>query len=123
MSKGWFEGLIVWPIAQIINLISSKTDAGVGIILTTLLIQMLVFVFTRKSQMSTQRMQEIQPEIQKIQNKYKDKTDERSADGSRNAEYLSKIRYSPIWFNVNYFHSATNHDGYVLCNNAFSKCC
>ena len=31
MSKGWFEGLIVWPIAQIINLISSnkykdKTD-------------------------------------------------------------------------------------------------
>ena len=78
MSKGWFEGLIVWPIAQIINLISSKTDAGVGIILTTLLIQMLVFVFTRKSQMSTQRMQEIQPEIQKIQNKYKDKTDERS---------------------------------------------
>ena len=43
MSKGWFEGLIVWPIAQIINLISSKTDAGVGIILTTLLIQMLVF--------------------------------------------------------------------------------
>ena len=22
MSKGWFEGLIVWPIAQIINLIS-----------------------------------------------------------------------------------------------------
>ena len=78
MSKGWFEGLIVWPIAQIINLISSKTDAGVGIILTTLLIQMIVFVFTRKSQMSTQRMQEIQPEIQKIQNKYKDKTDERS---------------------------------------------
>ena len=78
MSKGWFEGLIVWPIAQIINLISSKTDAGVGIILTTLLIQMLVFVFTRKSQMSTQRMQEISPEIQKIQNKYKDKTDERS---------------------------------------------
>lgn len=67
MSKGWFEGLIVWPIAQIINLISSKTDAGVGIILTTLLIQMLVFVFTRKSQMSTQRMQEISPEIQKIQ--------------------------------------------------------
>ena len=68
MSKGWFEGLIVWPIAQIINLISAKTDAGVGIILTTLLIQVLVFLFTRKSQMSTQRMQEIQPEIQKIQN-------------------------------------------------------
>lgn len=78
MSHGWFDGLIVWPIAQIINLVSAKTDAGVGIIVTTLLIQMLVFVFTRKSQMSTQRMQEIQPEIQRIQDKYKDKTDERS---------------------------------------------
>ena len=52
MSHGWFDGLIVWPIAQIINLVSAKTDAGVGIIVTTLLIQMLVFVFTRKSQMS-----------------------------------------------------------------------
>lgn len=78
ISHGWFEGLIVWPIAQIINLVSAKTDAGVGIIVTTLLIQILVFVFTRKSQMSTQRMQEIQPEIQRIQDKYKDKTDERS---------------------------------------------
>lgn len=78
MSNGWFDGLIVWPIAQVINKIASCTDAGIGIILTTLLIQGLIFVFTRKSQMSTQRMQEIQPEMQKIQNKYKDKTDDRS---------------------------------------------
>ena len=46
--------------------------------MTTLLIQLIVFMFTRKSQMSSQRMQEIQPEMQKIQNKYKDKTDDRS---------------------------------------------
>lgn len=78
MSNGWFDGLIVWPIAQIINLIASKTDAGIGIILTTLLIQMLVFAFTHKSQMSSQRMQEVQPELQRIQDKYKDKTDDRS---------------------------------------------
>lgn len=78
MSDGWFDGLIVWPIAQIINTLSSFTDSGVGIILTTLLIQIIVFLFTRKSQMSSQRMQEIQPEMQKIQDKYKDKTDDRS---------------------------------------------
>lgn len=78
ISNGWFDGLIVWPIAQIINTIASYTDAGIGIILTTLLIQLIVFMFTRKSQMSSQRMQEIQPEIQKIQDKYKDKTDDRS---------------------------------------------
>lgn len=78
IADGWFDGLIVWPIAQIINTIASYTDAGVGIIVTTLLIQLIVFMFTRKSQMSSQRMQEIQPEMQKIQNKYKDKTDDRS---------------------------------------------
>lgn len=78
ISDGWFDGLIVWPIAQLINTIASFTDAGVGVILTTILIQAIVFVFTRKSQMSQQRMQEMQPELQKIQNKYKDKTDDRS---------------------------------------------
>lgn len=78
IADGWFDGLIVWPIAQIINTIASYTDAGVGIIVTTLLIQLIVFMFTRKSQMSSQRMQEIQPEMQKIQNKYKDQTDDRS---------------------------------------------
>lgn len=78
MSDGWFDGLIVWPIAQLINKIADFSDAGIAIILTTLLIQILVFAITGKSQMSNQRMQEAQPELQKIQDKYKDKTDEKS---------------------------------------------
>lgn len=77
-SRGWFDGLIVWPIAQLINLLASFTDAGWGIILTTLLIQLLIYAFTFKSQLSQQRMQEIQPEMQRIQDKYKDKKDQRS---------------------------------------------
>ena len=78
LSNGWFDGLIVWPLATLINVIAKVSDAGVGIILVTLLIQSIVFIFTRKSQASTQRMQEIQPEIQKIQNKYKDRKDQDS---------------------------------------------
>lgn len=77
-STGWFDGLIVWPMAMLINKISAATDAGIGIIITTLLVQMIVFALTGKSQMSSQRMQEIQPEITKIQNKYKGKTDQES---------------------------------------------
>ena len=42
-SSGWFTGLIVWPLAQLINIIASFTDAGWGIILTTILIQRVVF--------------------------------------------------------------------------------
>ena len=64
--------------AQLINIIASFTDAGWGIILTTILIQGVVFLFTKKSQMSSQRMQEIQPEMQRIQNKYAGKTDDHS---------------------------------------------
>lgn len=78
LSQSWFDGLIVWPIAQMINVFASWTDAGVGIILATLLIQLVVFAFTYKSQLASQRMQEIQPELTRIQNKYKDKTDDRS---------------------------------------------
>lgn len=78
VSKGWFEGIIVWPIAQLLNFVAVNTDAGIGIIATTVLIQLILFVFTRKSQMSSQRMQEIQPELQRIQNKYADKTDDAS---------------------------------------------
>lgn len=77
-KKGWFDGLIVWPIAQMINLFASFTDAGWGIILATLIIQLLIFAFTYKSQISQQRMQEIQPQMTRIQNKYAGKNDERS---------------------------------------------
>lgn len=76
--NGWFDGLIVWPIAQLINVLASFTDAGWGIILTTLLIQLLIYLLTYKSQLSQQRMQELQPEMQRIQNKYAGKNDERS---------------------------------------------
>lgn len=77
-SRGWFDGLIVWPIAQLINWFASFTDAGWGIILATLLIQLLIFLFTYKSQISQQRMQELQPQMTKLQAKYEGKTDERS---------------------------------------------
>lgn len=88
-KKGWFDGLIVWPIAQLINLFASFTDAGWGIILATLIIQLLIFALTYKSQVSQQRMQEIQPEITRIQNKYQGKTDDRSK--MLQAQELQKI--------------------------------
>lgn len=77
-ENGWFEGLVVWPIAYMLNALGSKTDAGIAIICVTILINLIVFLLTRKSQMSSQRMQEIQPELQRIQNKYADKTDDQS---------------------------------------------
>ena len=44
MNSGWFNGLIVWPIAQLINWIASKTDAGFGIIGATILLRYICHV-------------------------------------------------------------------------------
>lgn len=78
MDEGWFQGLIVFPIAQLINWVADFTDAGVGIIAATFLIQLLIFAFSIKSQVASQRMQTIQPEMNKIQAKYAGKSDDRS---------------------------------------------
>ena len=76
LDEGWFNGFIVYPIAQLINLIASVTDAGVGIIATTLIIQILIFLLSLKSQVASQKMQAIQPEVNKIQAKYAGRSDQ-----------------------------------------------
>lgn len=78
LDLGWFDGLIVWPIAQLINLIDGFTDAGIAIICVTLLLQLVTATFSIKSQVSAQRMQMLQPEMNKIQAKYAGKNDDRS---------------------------------------------
>lgn len=78
LSSGWFDGLIVWPIAWMINFVAQYADAGIAIIVVTALINILISAFTLKSQISAQRVQMLQPEMNKIQAKYKDKKDQRS---------------------------------------------
>lgn len=77
-SEGWFEAIFVWPLAQLINFLGSFTDAGIGILLATVLFNLVIAVFSIKSQVQNQKMQMMQPEIQKLQQKYEGKTDEAS---------------------------------------------
>ena len=72
---GLLYGLFVYPMGWLINLFvtlfGSTGWAQVGaILLTTLIIKVLILLCTFKSQTSTQKMQDIQPEILKIQSKY-----------------------------------------------------
>lgn len=78
INQGWFDGLIVWPITQLINFTAQYTDAGIAIIAVTILINLLTSVFTIKSQVSAQKMQMLQPELNKIQAKYGGRKDDRS---------------------------------------------
>lgn len=78
IDEGWFTGLVVWPMAQLLNLINDFSDAGIAIIVVTFLIQLVTFLFSIKSQVSAQKMQMLQPEMNKITAKYAGRTDDRA---------------------------------------------
>ena len=70
MSDGFFSALIVYPLAQAINWLEPKIGIFLAITLITVVLHAIVLAFTFKSNVAMQRMQEVQPEIQKIQAKY-----------------------------------------------------
>ncbi|MBQ6920983.1 MAG: membrane protein insertase YidC [Bacilli bacterium] len=78
-SKGFFEGLLVYPIGWLVDSIvlgfrgtgvSAGLAALLGIVFVTFIIRTLMLLATWKQTQSNAKMTELQPEIQKIQNKY-----------------------------------------------------
>ena len=78
-SKGLFEGLLVYPIGWMVDtIVLGFNDAGVnagvsaflGIMIVTFMIRGIMMAATFKQTQGNAKMTELQPEIQKIQNKY-----------------------------------------------------
>lgn len=77
-SRGFFEGLFVYPIGWLIDATTNSIIGTLGggwaqlvaILLITFLIRAIMMVFTINQTTMSARMSEIQPEIAKIQNKY-----------------------------------------------------
>ena len=75
-SLGLFEGLLVYPISWLIYTLATAFTAlgGFGsvlaIFLVTLIVRGLLIALTFKQTLSQQKMTALQPELQKIQNKY-----------------------------------------------------
>ena len=78
-NKGFFEGLLVYPIGWLVDNItmgfrgvgaSGGLAAFFGIVVVTFIIRGLMLVATWKQTQSNAKMTELQPEISKIQNKY-----------------------------------------------------
>ncbi|MBR2533163.1 MAG: membrane protein insertase YidC [Erysipelotrichaceae bacterium] len=78
MNEGFFSALIVYPLSQAINWLSARTGIFMAIALVTIIINLIVLLFTFRSSVAMQKMQEIQPELQKVQAKYEGRTDEAS---------------------------------------------
>lgn len=78
MEDSWFQAILVFPIAKTINYLSPMITIAGGIAVVTVLINAIIFGLTIKSTVASQKMQELQPEMQRIQKKYEGKKDERS---------------------------------------------
>lgn len=77
-NESWFSAIFVWPLAQLVNFFAQYMNIGLSVIIVTILSRLLTITFTIKSTVQSQKMQMIQPQLQKIQAKYAGKTDEQS---------------------------------------------
>jgi len=66
---------------------------GIAIIILTLIVKLLFFPLTHKSYISMAKMQKIQPEVQKIQKKFKEKPEEMN---KKVMELYSKNKVNPM---------------------------
>lgn len=72
---GFLTGLIVYPVSWFLNLFvvwfgGNGTAQVFAIIVVTIILKLLIMLATFKSTLSTHKMQDIQPEIAKLQAKY-----------------------------------------------------
>ena len=75
---GLLSGLIVWPIGALIDVLARSFMSGVGagwaqllaILVVTVIVRSLMLLATFKQTTASSKMQELQPEIAKIQQKY-----------------------------------------------------
>ncbi|MDL2211284.1 YidC/Oxa1 family membrane protein insertase [Erysipelotrichaceae bacterium OttesenSCG-928-M19] len=90
---GIFQGFIVYPIGVLINKLTAIIGvAAIAMILTTIIVRTVTLPVTLKGQMASRGMQELQPKIQELEDKYRGRTDESSKQ--RKAAEMQKIYQS-----------------------------
>ena len=77
-TESWFSAILVWPMAQFLNLLTPYIGVAGAIALLTIIVNGILMIFTLKSTIATQQMQLLQPEMEKIQRKYEGKDDDAS---------------------------------------------
>ena len=85
----WLETALKWVMELIHKIIPNW---GIAIVILTILLKLVLFPLSKKQQMGTLKMQELQPKLQAVQNKYKN-------DQQKQAMELQKLykeaNYSP----------------------------
>ena len=75
---GIFAVVLTYPLAQAINYLSQHIGVFWAVAIVTIVLNAIIIALTFKSNIAMQKMQEIQPEVQKIQMKYEGRDDQAS---------------------------------------------
>lgn len=83
ITSGGYEGIwttifvkpLAWLIIQIGKIVKNY---GIAVIVVTLLIRLVLYPMTKKTAMQSELMKEIQPEMEKIERKYRNRQDQES---------------------------------------------
>ena len=73
-SKGFWNEFIVWPLVSFITLFKELLGTyGLGIVVVTIIIRLAILPLMIKQTKSSKKMQEVQPELAKLKQKYSSK--------------------------------------------------
>lgn len=78
LSQGWFDFLMVMPFAKLILLFEPKIGIVASIVVVTIIVNIITLPLMIKSTVMSQKMQLIQPQIERIQMKYRGRNDQAS---------------------------------------------
>ncbi|WZU01790.1 YidC/Oxa1 family membrane protein insertase [Erysipelothrix sp. D19-032] len=78
VKRARFGAIFVWPIAQLLNFFAQYVGALLSIVIVTLLIRLLTIRGSIKSTIQQQKMQLLGLEQAKIEEKYRNRTDQQS---------------------------------------------
>ena len=77
-SESWFGAILVWPLAQALNFLTSRIGVFGALAVVTIVVNAILLALTLKSNISMQQMQLLQPELDKITRKYEGRDDQQS---------------------------------------------
>ena len=96
-----WETIVVKPLAWLILKIGTITkNYGIALIILSIIIRLILAPFTKKTAMQSENMKQLQPEMDRINKKYENKTDQESLN-KKSMEMMSLYKK----YNINPFSS------------------
>ena len=92
VDYGWFDW-ISRPMGSVLHVFAKLGNYGVAILLLTVLVRGCMFPLSRKQALGAQKMQELQPEMKRIQEKYKKDMEART---KAQQDLFRKHNYNPL---------------------------